>query len=641
MKESSAKEAIDVAQFGIEILENMKQGIGIVPMGEHRLVYTNPAFNYLFGYKAGELTDQTIDLLIPEDIFEEDLRLVQEFVEGEGQVYFNTLTPLRKLKDGTIKPFHIQLNKIQIKDQFYLIAMVNDYDKADLSIKKRKATDFFLKQAEELANIGHFEVDINSQKISLSQEMKALLDLPPDQPDYLEPDEVHNFIHPDDINRIREAYSKGIQHKCVIDLSFRVITANGEEKIIHNTASINNLDSNDQPRTILGMVHNITSYIDVESNLRALNKELEARVLERTKELEKSQKLYKLIAQNFPNGEINVFDRNFNYVFVEGLELFKRGITSENLIGTSFLDRLDEKIREPIEVKLKKVLAGENCSFEIDNMEKTFMIYAVGLKDINNEINQILMVSQNITNLKKVEKETQKLLEKEQHLNELKSRFVSMASHEFRTPLTTINNSLSLLAKYIESPENKDKLKKHIDRLRKSVHHLSNILNDFLSIDKLVTGKVSLNMGPINISEVINEVILDLEVIKKKDQKISFKMEGSEEIIQDEHLLKNVLNNLLSNSIKYSHDHDHILVEGINHNGILKITVEDHGIGIPEAEQSQMFERFFRAKNAKNIQGTGLGLSIVKQYMDQINGKVAFESIPDEKTKFTVEIPLS
>ena len=129
------------------------------------------------------------------------------------------------------------------------------------------------------------------------------------------------------------------------------------------------------------------------------------------------------------------------------------------------------KLKDEIERKLKSVFNGENINFELKTRGKTFMIYAVGLHDSNDEITQIMMVSQNITSLKKAERDIQKALKKEQHLSELKSRFVSMASHEFRTPLTTSLNSLSLLSKYLSKPNTIVEQQKQISRIRKSIYH--------------------------------------------------------------------------------------------------------------------------------------------------------------------------
>lgn len=234
----------------------------------------------------------------------------------------------------------------------------------------------------------------------------------------------------------------------------------------------------------------------------------------------------------------------------------------------------------------------------------------------------------------------QMALEKERELNELKSRFVSMASHEFRTPLATILSSISLVNRY-DLPEHKAKRDKHIERIRSNVKLLTNILNDFLSLSKLEEGIVNFEPELTDIEEFIHEFIEEISEQKKEGQKIIYTNESPENQAEiDPHLMKNVLFNLLSNAIKYSPENSNIeIITRINDQEMI-LSVSDQGMGIPEADQVYLFERFFRAKNATNIQGTGLGLSIVKRYIDLMNGDISFSSTDGEGTTFTIQIPI-
>lgn len=229
-------------------------------------------------------------------------------------------------------------------------------------------------------------------------------------------------------------------------------------------------------------------------------------------------------------------------------------------------------------------------------------------------------------------------LDREKELNEMKSRFVSMASHEFRTPLSAVLSSVSLIEQY-SRVEQEDKRKKHIERIKSSVKNLTEILNDFLSLDKLEQGKVDVDFQQFNLEEFGTDAIDEVNNLRKKGQHINYKYTGEQEISQDKRILRNVLLNLLSNACKYSEE-DKSIDLTINHSPeAIVIIVTDYGIGIPEEEQENLFRKFYRARNAVNIQGTGLGLNIVKHYLELINGAISFTSVKNTGTTFTVTLP--
>jgi two-component system sensor kinase FixL len=236
-------------------------------------------------------------------------------------------------------------------------------------------------------------------------------------------------------------------------------------------------------------------------------------------------------------------------------------------------------------------------------------------------------------------KQIEEALEKEKELNELKSRFVSMASHEFRTPLATILSSISLVSRY-EKEEQQEKRNKHIKRVKSNVFHLTNILNDFLSLSKLEEGIIEFNGEWIEPGSWFKEIIEEFQQQVRIGQKITLTIDGSKNnLYVDPHLLRNVLANLISNAIKYSPENSPINIKLELLEQVVRIHVIDHGMGIPESEQHHLFERFFRANNATNIQGTGLGLSIVKRYLDLLEGKISFTSSAEKGTTFIVELP--
>ena len=376
-----------------------------------------------------------------------------------------------------------------------------------------------------------------------------------------------------------------------------------------------------------------------EEKLQQLNLELEQRVQERTAELEKSQQLYSTIATHFPNGTINVLDTQLKYVLTEGKELHKQNLSSEELIGTSYIKRIGKEMAELAEHELRAVFKGESKTFEIRLNNESYELNAVPLPDQDGSIHQILVVELNITQQKKAEEEILNSLKKERELNDMKTRFVAMASHEFRTPLSTVLSSITLVEKYT-TVEQEEKKQKHIGRIKSSVKNLTGILDEFLSLGKLETGSLDLTIVEFDLVEFCEEIADAMQGEAKTGQEISLTYEGNGKIVKlDQSILRNILTNLLSNAIKYSPENkpiDFVIHKTSNQ---LTISITDKGIGIPEEDQPYMFGHFFRATNVTNIQGTGLGLNIVKKYVEMLGGTIDFTSTQNEGTTFTVAFP--
>lgn len=257
-------------------------------------------------------------------------------------------------------------------------------------------------------------------------------------------------------------------------------------------------------------------------------------------------------------------------------------------------------------------------------------------EELEKTMNNLLKVNRELAQR---EMELQNALEKEKELGNLKSRFVSMASHEFRTPLSTILSSVSLIARYTESDQQAHRTK-HVDRIKSSVSNLTDILDEFLSITKLEEGKVSVQLEEVNLAFLCEEVITDMEGLLKENQRIHHGQTGRmRSLITDKRILKNVLFNLISNAVKYSKSDIHC--KSLYFDSEMAISISDEGIGIPMDEQKFLFERFYRASNAESIQGTGLGLYIVKQYLTLLKGRIDFESRPSKGTTFTITLPYS
>lgn len=307
-------------------------------------------------------------------------------------------------------------------------------------------------------------------------------------------------------------------------------------------------------------------------------------------------------------------------------------ILNDKIIFTGIIHDLKE-VKEAY-LELKKL----NEELDQKVVERTYEVEKV--------VNQLLEINNQLKEENKIRKETEKTLiqkeeelknalETEKQLNELKSRFLTTASHEFRTPLTTILSSASLILKYPLSEQQSNR-ENHISKIRNAVNHLTGVLNDFLSLGKLEEGKISVNFAKVQIDKLVSEVKDSLSGIIKPGQQIIEEVAEDLECTIDSSILKNILFNLLSNAIKYSDKDVHVKVN-CDHENLL-IEVRDNGIGIPIIDQQHLFDRFFRATNVGNIQGTGLGLNIVKKYCELLNGDITYQSEENVGTTFFIKI---
>lgn len=230
-------------------------------------------------------------------------------------------------------------------------------------------------------------------------------------------------------------------------------------------------------------------------------------------------------------------------------------------------------------------------------------------------------------------------LNREKEMSAMRKHFVSMASHEFKTPLTNIILSTSLLESFNNEGMYSEQRAKHLHRISSSSKQLIDIVNGFLSSDKMDQGKTEIEYASFDIPEFTREIIEEMECSLKAGQVIHYTHSGNTTVVQVKNILHNVLLNLISNASKYSDDNKPVEICIQVTGNDITIQVTDHGIGIPEEDQPLIFTNFFRAANTTGIPGTGLGLHIVKRYMELLNGSIHFTSRRNEGTTFTVRCP--
>lgn len=298
--------------------------------------------------------------------------------------------------------------------------------------------------------------------------------------------------------------------------------------------------------------------------------------------------------------------------------------------GTTFPFRL--AVSE-VQYKKRKIYTGfiHDLSKEKE-AEERLREYAAELEELVEERTKSL--KKTVVALREAKEEVSLSLEKEKELNQMKSRFVSMASHEFRTPLSSVQLSASLIEKYALPFQNKQ-IEKHVSKIKNAVGNLTTILNDFLSLERLEAGGVEPAFSSFDLVKLAEEITEEMQMVAKQNQNIIYQHTGLESVVNlDQNLLKNCMINLIGNAIKYSGEHTFIEFNTEINDSRCIVTVKDNGIGIPESDQIHLFQPFFRANNTGNIPGTGLGLNIVLRYVTLMRGEVHFNSIINKETTF-------
>ena len=260
---------------------------------------------------------------------------------------------------------------------------------------------------------------------------------------------------------------------------------------------------------------------------------------------------------------------------------------------------------------------------------------------------EIIAYCIDITERKQIEEDFKQALEKEKELNELKSRFISMTSHEFRTPLSTILSSSELLENY-RHKWNEEKQIKHFGRINKAVKHMTNLLSDVLFFGKAEAGKLTCNPEALDLVEYSRQLIEDVQINHNNNKQtdvagIFINFTTNQDTLKckiDEKVLGHILNNLLSNAVKYSLPDTSVDFTLYSQQEKVVFEIKDEGIGIPSDDLPSLFDSFHRCKNVGNISGTGLGLSITKKCVDMLNGEIKVTSKIGVGTKFTITIPL-
>ena len=610
------------------LIASISEGVIIVD-NQKAIVEINTAAELIFGYETKELITKKLNILLPSNYHKNHNHHFDAFIKkGKPRTMGESKDIFGLKKSGDIIAVEVQLNPFTVYDKQYVIALIKD-----VSLRKETEKDLMLKSsALQSANNGIIITDAQKN------------------------DNPIIYFNPA-FQRITGYSSKEILHQ-----NCRFLQGKDKDqkplktlrKAIHNGEScqviLRNYKKDGTPfwndlyiMPITNKKGTVTNFIGIQNDVTKRRK-----------------------AEAERNHFTNIFNESLNeiYVFDAKTLMFTNanhgaqknlGYTLKELQSMTPLN-LKPNYNETLFRKEIEVLNNKNVNkieFETIHKRKSGSTYPVNihlqktkLGDRELYVAIILDITErkNYTEKleKKVEERTEQLkvaLFKEKELNKLKTQFLSLVSHEFKTPLSGILTSSVLLEKY-KFTEQQDKRDKHIKTISDKVHFLNNILNDFLSLEKLETGKLTYRFNDFKLTKVIDEVIYNANMLLKEGQCIKYPDNINDlSLYQDEKTIVLILTNLINNAIKYSPEHSVITIAIEQNKEITTIHVKDNGIGIPLKDQKSIFERYFRAENVMNTQGTGIGLNITKNHLENLDGTICFKSEEQRGTTFTITIP--
>ncbi|WP_179352723.1 sensor histidine kinase [Winogradskyella vidalii] len=610
------------------LLEAVSDGVLIVDT-QQNIVEINTKAEKIFGYKKSELLQKKLNTIIPSRYHPNHDKHFETFIEIGKSRSMGEASDIHGLKkNGDSIAIEVELNPYKTENKTYVMALVKDISK-----RKEIEKNLMLKSsALQSASNGIIITDALKKDNPVIYFNTAFQNLTG-----YSSEEIINkncrFLQGKDtqqegLKTIRQAVKKN--KSCQV----RLRNYKKDGTLFWNDLYIMPITNSE------GLV---TNFIGIQNDITQIRKADAER-----------KHLANIIHESL--NEIYVFD-------AETLIFINVNIGAQKNLGYSLeelqqMTPLDIKthetktdFRKKIDVLFKS--KTEKLEFETTHQRKDGSTYPVEVHlQLNklSEKNVFVAIILDITERKnyteklenKVEERTKQLneaLSKEKELNDLKTKFLSLVSHEFKTPLSGILTSSVLLNKY-KLTEEQSKRDKHIKTIADKVQYLNTILNDFLSLERLETGKLNYNFTNFKLSKVIDEVIYNANMLLKEGQSIIYPENiDNLSLFQDEKSIILTLTNLLNNAITYSQAHKTIAISVAQNETTTTIKVKDEGIGIPQKDQKNIFNRYYRSENVSTIQGTGIGLNIVKNHLENLGGTITFESEEHVGTTFIITFP--
>ena len=406
------------------------------------------------------------------------------------------------------------------------------------------------------------------------------------------------------------------------------------------------IDEDGKIRHFVAVKEDITELREAQNELNNYKDYLEELVEQRTTELKSRNIFLRTLINTIPNP---VFVKNRNGEFTEVNKAFidMFGNSFKEVIGRDiyFLEDREDEISKAENYNRQLLETYGTVVYETtirnkNNIKIPVMVYKASFGPEGGKPEGIAGLLVDISATKRTQIQMQKALEQQRELNDMKTNFISLASHELRTPLTAIYSSTELIEKYGRK-WNEEKYLEHISRIKFSVDNLTDLMEDLLTLSRVDTGKIVFSPHSFNLHTFITNNVKSLEFLKTNNHNLVMNIDlKNEYYILDDKLLKYIIQNLLSNALKYSPNGGEVKLEVFEDNNEINIVVEDQGMGISPEDMKSLYEPFHRGKNVALISGTGLGLSIVKEAVTLHNGEIKVTSEVNKGTRFEISLPI-
>ncbi len=587
-----------------------------------------------YGYSREEFSNMTFADIRPK----EDKKRLLEDLKLPRSIIQHSIDWRHQFKNGKIIDVEILSHTVELEGEKAVLVVAIDVTQKKKAEKELIESEEKFRQITETIDDVFWMADPEMSQIFYvspafetiwGRTRQSLLD---------NPNLFMESILPDDRNKFLQALI--LQRKGLpFAIEFKISTPNGLEKDILDR-SFPIYDKNKKLTRYVGVAKDVSQRKKDRVELIKYRNHLEKLVHERTKEAEMiSSKLLSLI-YSMPLGYIET-DLDYQITFSnQGVQnIF--GFQSKEILGQNISnifqfnqDIFNEitKINFNVKVVFQEHFFGKhniNCKWNI-----------IKLTDKSDVLTGIAFIIEDITIMKEAEKSLNEALQKERELNELKSNFVSMTSHQFRTPLTTILSNTEMLELLIENLNNQEKEKavKFMKRIYDNIERLDLLMSDVMLVGKNQVGKINFKPEKLKFSQIIHQLVAETNYPYQNDRKPNLIITGKEKkVFADPQLIAHVVTNLLSNAFKYSNKEVDLCIDFLENHVLIKVI--DRGIGIPEKDQKKLFNIFFRGSNTENLTGTGLGLVIAREYLNMHNAKISFTSKTNEGTTFFIELP--